>query len=158
MKRFTPVALLALLIVPAVAFAAADRFKGGSDDDKKVKIKFELKNEDQIKDFTAKEIEFSCNERDDFRANPPEFTKVDVEKNGDIDQEYKINEKGRNSEGDKVEIRFKGKLEGRLDGKKKKKYDEGDGEMSFDARYKTDGDRCESEELEWDAELKDTKD
>ncbi len=157
MKRFTPVALLALLIVPAVAFAAADKFKGGSDDDNKVKIKFELKDDDRIKDFTAKEVEFSCNERDDFRANPPEFTKVDVEKNGDIDQEYKINEKGRNSKGEKVEIRFKAKLEGRLDGKKNK-YDEAEGEMSFDARYKTDGDRCESEDLEWDAELKDKKD
>lgn len=170
MKRLTVLATIAALLVPAAAFAALDTFRGFGTDDDQVKVNFDLRGKSEIESFKAKKIRYKCNERDTFRANPPEFpSDIDVDSKGKFDDNYTLTDK---EEG--LKIKFKGKTEGKLfevtksgdrrktNNKKdrrdrrdsKERYNRAKGTMEFHARYQEDGDRCESKSIDWKAEIK----
>ncbi|MEA2346401.1 MAG: hypothetical protein QOG62_188 [Thermoleophilaceae bacterium] len=167
MKRLTIIALVALLALPAAALAAFDSFSGEGTDDDSIKVNFDLRGKSQLEAFKAKKVRYKCNERDTFRANPPEFpSDIDVDNKGKFDDSYSLTDKESG-----VQIKFKGKVEGKMldvqeNGRRNKKdrhgnrnsrhdtkahYNKAKGTMEFHARYKEDGDRCESKSIDWKA-------
>ncbi len=166
MKRVTSTLLIAMMALPAVALAAVDKFKGEGTEQPKTIVRFEVRGKDTIESFRAEQVRYHCDERKSFRANPPEFPRdIDVDKGGEFDDSYSLTD-----EDNKVKIKFKGKVEGKLvhrkgvkgdkddkDDKDRKSdkddYNKAKGEMEFSARYKSDGDRCESRPVDWKAEI-----
>ncbi len=162
MKRLSFIALVALLALPGVAVAAFDTFRGEGSDDDGIKVNFDLRGKSQLEAFKAKKVRYKCNERDTFRANPPEFpSDIDVDKKGKFDDSYTLTDKESG-----VEIKFKGKVEGKLievtkSGDRNAKngndtkghFNKAKGTMEFHARYKDDGDRCESKAIDWKAKI-----
>ena len=164
MKRVTSTLLIAMMALPAVALAAVDKFKGEGTEQPKTIVRFEVRGKDTIESFRAEQVRYHCDERKSFRANPPEFPRdIDVDNDGEFDDSYSLTD-----EDNKVKIKFKGKVEGRLVHRKgvksdkkgnrnrrsdKAEYNKAKGEMEFRARYKSDGDRCESRPVDWKAEI-----
>ena len=168
MKRVTSTVLIAMMALPAVALAAVDKFKGEGTEQPKTTVRFEVRAKDTIEDFRAEQVRYHCDERKSFRANPPEFPRdIDVDSDGEFDDSYALTD-----EDNKVKIKFKGKVDGKLVDRKNAKsaknddndedndrdrksrhYNKAKGEMEFHARYKSDGDRCESRTIDWKAKI-----
>jgi hypothetical protein len=106
-----------------------------------------VKDKKKVHDFRAKKVEFSCNELNDFRANPPAFEQAIKLDKETFEDKYTLKDK----DGD-TEIKFKGKVDGEFGSKKLK---DAEGSMDFSARYikgPNAGDRCESKTLDWTAD------
>jgi hypothetical protein len=153
-----------MMALPAVALAAVDKFKGEGTEQPKTLVRFDVRGKDSIESFRAEQVRYHCDERKSFRANPPEFPRdIDVDSKGEFDDNYTLTD-----EDNKVKIKFKGKVEGKLVHRKgvksdkkgdknrksdKDEYNKAKGEMEFHARYKSDGDRCESRPIDWKAKI-----
>jgi hypothetical protein len=163
MKRATTAILITLLAVPAVALAAVDKFKGGGTQDTRTTVKFDVvRAKDKVQHFQAEKVRYTCNKRDTFRANPPEFPRdIEADSKGNFDDDYSLTDEDNN-----VKIKFKGKVDGKLlhvqrkkdgknrsDDRSKGRWNKAKGTMQFHARYKSDGDRCQSRTLDWKAKL-----
>lgn len=166
MKRVTSTLLIAMLALPAIALAAVDKFKGEGTEQPKTTVRFEVRAKDTIENFRTEQVRYHCDERKSFRANPPEFPRdIDVDRDGEFNDSYALTD-----EDNKVKIKFKGKVDGKLIDRKNAKgaknddkdddrdrrsgdYNKAKGEMEFHARYKSDGDRCESRTIDWKAKV-----
>jgi hypothetical protein len=156
MRRLTIAILVAALAIPAAAYAAVREFAGEGTDDDKVVVKFDLRGKREIKDLRVKDVRYRCQERDKFRARPPEFPDpVKVDKKGRFEDKYALTDREQ-----RIEIKFKARVEGKLikiergdrdSDKKGSRYNKAKGTLEFSARYKSDGDRCESKVIDWKA-------
>lgn len=160
MKHLPIALLLAALIVPASSFAASERFKGKGDD--KIDVRFQLKD-DEVRNFTAKNVEFTCSEAGDtIVSDPKKFKPIDVRGNGRFDDRFSNRFRDEDSD---AKVGLKAEVDGRLtdeqpvknrDGVEKQgeeAFQKGRGELEFTLEFDT-GDKCESGQLDWKAKAR----
>lgn len=160
MKHLPIVLLLAAMIVPTSSFAASERFEGRGDD--KIDVRFQLKD-DEVRNFTTKNVEFTCTEAGDtIVSDPKKFKPIDVRDNGRFDDRVSNRFGDRDSD---AKVKLTSEVDGRLTDEEPVKNRDGDvrsgeqvfqkgrGELQFTLEFDN-GDECESGELDWKAKAR----
>ena len=153
MKKLIIAVLTVALLVPTVALAGnGNRFKGdgkGGGGDKKTDVTFRISgNEKHVREFRARKFKFKCNGRKDFKSNWIKF-----------DKNFKIRGNDNKFRGKQTEnsngVSLKGKVNGRLDGKKND-LDEAHGRFNFEVTYPatstSSSAKCKSGKVNWEAD------
>lgn len=160
MKHLPIALLLAAMIVPTSSLAASERFEGKGDD--KIDVRFQLKD-DEVRNFTTKNVEFSCSEAGDTVVlDPKKFKPIDVRDNGRFDDRFSNRFRDRDSD---AKLKLTSEVDGRLTDEKPVKnrdgevksgeeaFQKGRGDLEFTLEFET-GDKCESGVLDWKAKAR----
>jgi hypothetical protein len=140
--------ILALLLLPALALAANEKFKGsGTGNDKRVDVLFDVQNEKRINGFTAKKLKLKCKGAKTLHSQPLYlYDKPRINSNDKF-----------SGKSDKNIATFKviAKVTGRLTkGAKTDRYKTAHGVMRFVVIYPDPSIHCETDRIKWEAEIR----
>lgn len=142
--------IIALLVLPAVAVAANEKFKGsGTGNDRRVDVVFDVHNENSIAGFTAKKLKLKCKGAKTIRRAQPLFLYDTPRINSSDKFSGRSNE---NVAGFKAIAKVTGRL---TKGAKTGLYKTAHGVMRFKIVYPPPSRvPCDSDRINWEAEIR----